>query len=132
MKTDVQAGPGMGPHATAEGVVISQPAGKAGGRGRGQGRGGGNGRGHYSGAAALDRDVHNAFAEADEVAGGDDAAEADDVAQGLEAMKRAIGEAAAPLIKGSRLRQIIEWLKGGDGDPLMVFDVRRLLSLAPS
>lgn len=101
-------------------------AGASGGRGRGRGRGRrGGGRGRWGGAAAMDRDLENAYAEAAEVdADGDDPIDAIQVAQGLEAMKRAIGEAAAPLVKGSRLKQIIEWLEAGDGDPLIVFDVR--------
>ena len=73
----------------------------------------------------MERDLQSAYEEAAEVdADGEDAFDAIQVAQGLQAMNRAIGEAAAPLVKGSRLKQIIEWLEGGDGDPLIVFDVR--------
>jgi len=42
----------------------------------------------------------------------------------LAAMAKELLAGASPLVPGTRLKQIVEWLRGGDGDPLIVFDVR--------
>lgn len=108
--------------------------------GRGRGRGRVNGRGRGRGAAAL---WEEALYDGLGVGHGEDGADADPLGlfagdaeeqenqAGLAAMANAAAE-REPLRRGSRLKQIVDWLSSGDCDPLIVFDVRRRTSALPA
>ena len=108
--------------------------------GRGRGRGRVNGRGRGRGAAALREE---ALLDGLGLGHGEDGAVADPLGlfmgdaeeqekqAGLAAMADAVAE-REPLHRGSRLKQIVEWLSSGDCDPLIVFDVRRQTPALPA